>query len=391
MATLQRLLADSVLGALQAREHVLVAAGSAGALRSEFEDIIAPALAEVTPHLAAQHIDGEVTSTFGTEAADEAVERVVEQLAAQLMRSDHVDDIFADDRIIRRDGFRAIRDLLRRYAAGALEIDEAGPGCGPVEVSLAELGYVVASAARAAPAPTLRAALERAGERAGAPLAAVSGNRGRASFAAGERSAEIGLALREAITEELVDLVGSRAVELPHRDRLVPVPEGLGAQPRLAAILGEVCARTERVTGCEACCAPVDAQTLCATLTPLCTPDAERVDGHLAHFVRAIETAIADLASCEDPRPPAPLRLGAGSAGAGRARLPAAPRAAGAKAAKPSGERRAADRRTRAVLGVRKGTAGAVVAQAASAAPNAGRRTAGCGYTGAPRRAARFR
>src|SRR5687767_7965251 len=121
MLTLPRVLADGVLEALRALDHVVVAPESRDALGKELEAIIAPQLGSITPHLGADvEVRGEVTSTFGHERADEAVEAMVALITERLLQSDHVDDIFAEDHVIRRDAFRAIRDILLGYIRGVV-------------------------------------------------------------------------------------------------------------------------------------------------------------------------------------------------------------------------------------------------------------------------------
>src|SRR3712207_5154655 len=101
----------SIVDALKAQGHILVVKGGATALARELEELMAPHLAQITPKIQpVLLVGGEVTSTFGHESIDDAVEELVAKLTRALMDSDHVEDVFAEDNVIRRDIFRAVRD-----------------------------------------------------------------------------------------------------------------------------------------------------------------------------------------------------------------------------------------------------------------------------------------
>ena len=116
----------SVVDALKAQGHILVVKGGATALARELEELMAPRLLRIVPRIEPlATVGGEVTSTFGSESLDEEVEGLVDELTAALMDSDHVEDVFAEDNVIRRDIFRALRDgLFRAPAEGADVVDD---------------------------------------------------------------------------------------------------------------------------------------------------------------------------------------------------------------------------------------------------------------------------
>src|SRR5258706_466642 len=99
-----------VVDTLKAQGHILIVKGGAMALGRELEDLMTPTMAGVAPRLSRSVVMGEPTSTFGDDAVDEAVEELVLKMTRALMDSDHVEDVFAEDNVIRRDVFRGMRD-----------------------------------------------------------------------------------------------------------------------------------------------------------------------------------------------------------------------------------------------------------------------------------------
>ena len=73
-------------------------------------------------------VENEVTSTFGDEALDDTVEEMVEDVTASLMDSDHVEDVFSEDAVIRRDVFRVVKDTLLSSDRVWAETEEADVG-----------------------------------------------------------------------------------------------------------------------------------------------------------------------------------------------------------------------------------------------------------------------
>src|SRR5262249_40736844 len=148
---LSRKLSTSVVDALKAHGHILVVKGGATALARELDELMTPEIAAITPRLAPFAIlVGEPTSTFGDEKVDEKVEEMVKKLTRALMSSDHVEDVFAEDGVIRRDIFRVVRDGLREPSVAASAVEEE-----TVTVKLDTLGYVAATAGRLTDASTL--------------------------------------------------------------------------------------------------------------------------------------------------------------------------------------------------------------------------------------------
>jgi len=305
MRTLNRVLASGVVKALQAQEHVLVAPSGGDALCDEVEAIIAPALSTITPHLEARDVHGEVTSTFGHERADEAVEAMVDLITERLMESDHVDDIFAEDRIIRRDAFRAIREILMGYIRGEIEIDDEPDPSDGFDVRLDGLGYVVSTVTQQLHEKPLLEALHRAAQTVGATVLDVDVSKGTATFDL-LGGAEVGrLALEESITETMLELVDADVVELPGIEQVLGVDAGdLQQDPRLLEALERAASRTRKQTECRASCTVVDSHTLLATLTPLSEETAVEAGLHFDVFLSRLEEELA-LLSQPEPAPAA--------------------------------------------------------------------------------------
>lgn len=127
MPSLQRLLATSVVETLERRLHLTVAAGGTDALGAELERIVTDTLQTMAPALAPDD----------PAVADVARQRgilsgLAKRLSHQVLVSDHVDDIFADDRTLRRDTLRALHETLERLNRGEAELDPQ-PDHGVVE------------------------------------------------------------------------------------------------------------------------------------------------------------------------------------------------------------------------------------------------------------------
>ncbi len=349
MRTLNRVLASGVVEALQAQEHVLVAPSGGDALCDEVEAIIAPALSTITPHLEDRRdVHGEVTSTFGHERADEAVEAMVDSITDRFMESDHVDDIFAEDLIIRRDAFRAIRELLMGYIRGEIEVDDEPDPAGGFDVRLDGLGYVVATVTRQLEEQPLLEALHQAAQAVGATVLDLDVAKGTGTFDL-LGGAEVGrLALEESITETMMELVDAEEVELPGIEQVLGVDSGdLHQDPRLLEALDRAASRTRQQTECRASCIVVDSHTLLATLTPLSAETAAEAELHFDVFLSRLEEELAQLAQPEPP--PAASASDVAPKSNGRARRKRSSRSpassgkakgkADAKAARPSGTR----------------------------------------------------
>src|SRR5262249_26462172 len=186
----------------------------------------------IAPRLTPRTVVGEVTSTFGDDAADEAVEEMVGEVAEALMNSDHVEDVFAEDNVIRRDVFRIVRDALLKVTREPPEEEEEVQG--PISVRLETLGYVAATVAKRADEETLRDALERAALAAEGELASYDPGKREASFAVPSGDPDARLEIEEAVADELADLVDMGLVELPTIERKVVLPREIDAAERAA-------------------------------------------------------------------------------------------------------------------------------------------------------------
>jgi hypothetical protein len=295
-ASLKCVLASHVIDALQAHDHVLIAPGGDDALRDEMATIIASTLPRITPHLVPiQQITGEVTSTFGHDDADEAVEGLVQHITERLMESDHVDDIFAEDRLIRRDTFRAISDVLARYSRGEIDVTGGDETSGECAIALDGLGYVAATVAQTADDDILRGALECAAEAVSTTLVRLDVEARRAHFAIESSTADSRLAIEDAITEQLVDLVDQDVVELPNVEQVLQVDAETASCERFAHAVLRAVRRTQQETGCAVACSMVDHRTLLASLTPLTDEDARVANQHFESFLETLESSLSSL------------------------------------------------------------------------------------------------
>ena len=295
MDRLQQVLATNVLEALRAREHVVFAPGSAAALCDEVAAIIGEALGDITPHLDPNHRG----ASLGHTQADAAVESVVLQITERLLESDHVDDIYADDRLIRRDAFRTIRKLLLGYIRGEIEVEDDNAR-DSLKVQLHTLGYVVSSVVRCLERDMLCDALERAAASVGGRFVSLSADAtvGKFTFAGG---AEVGrLALEEAITEELVALVDAELVELPSVEQVLELSPGYASMPGFKDAIARAELRTRSESDCNACCQLVDDHTLIATLIPLSQQAAEHAENLFSAFVASLENELTALVAKPD-------------------------------------------------------------------------------------------
>ena len=331
MQRLQRVLASSVLRALRARDHVEISAASADAITDEMEAIIAPALDDITPHL---NEVGEAMNTIDTgrfaradldlaasvEAARDSSARegaksgktngpsamaqrrgkalrlMVDNITERLLESDHVDDIHADDEVLRRDAFRAIRKILFRYIRGDLDVEDDVPDEETsFTVALERLGYVVFTVSERLDPAMLEDALERAAAASEGELLWLDATSFVAAFDTPGGAEVSRLTLEEAITEELVGLVDSELVELPCIEQLLELDRETCLAPGFEEAVERAEARIRAESGSMATCARVDEHTVVATFTPLSEDAAERADEHFASFLGALEHELSQL------------------------------------------------------------------------------------------------
>lgn len=299
------MLSTSLVDALKAHGHILVVKGGAVALARELDEILAPAIAHVEPHLGPRGpLSDEPTSSFGDERIDQLVEDAVAQLTRALMRSDHVEDVFAEDAVIRRDIFRTISAGLLSPAPVAA----ADPST--LTVKLDALGYVAATVSRRADPGTLQQALDRAAATANARFSAYSTALREVTFRVDNGGPDARLDLEEAVADELTDLAEQGVVDLPTIERRVELGRALSAaeQRALGGRLDAAAAATLLRSGCAAAWDFADADTIVVTFTPLSEQDALGVDAPSAAFAREIGAILATLpppASPAKARPPA--------------------------------------------------------------------------------------
>jgi hypothetical protein len=346
MLTLPRVLADGVLEALRALDHVVVAPESRDALCKEVEAIIAPKLGAITPHLGVElEVRGEVTTTFGHERADEAVEAMVGLITERLMSSDHVDDIFAEDHVIRRDAFRAIRDILLGYIRGVVAVDDRPED--RFEVPLASLGYLVEAVSRRLDEDLLRDALERSAASVGGSLLVLDVATNVASFDVPGGAALGRLAVEEAITQHLGALAHADLVELPRIEQVLELAAGSARVPGFEDALQRSEARVRRLCGCVATCTIIDDRTVVATLTPLSEDSAQSAEEHFSLFLSVLEGELAGLDGAipssgqraRSTEPPPTTKRATARARESRKSSPASMRARKAPAGRESGTR----------------------------------------------------
>ena len=286
---LSRRLSASVVDALKTHGHILVVKGGATALARELDELMAPEIELIEPRLQPHSpLVGEPTSTFGDETVDQAVEDMVLKLTHALMNSDHVEDVFAEDAVIRRDIFRVVRDGLREPHLGDPGDDSVDQAS--VTVKLDALGYVAATASRLTDASTLRQALDRAASVAGAHFLGFSPEAREATFRLEGNGIDDRLEIEEAVADELTDLVEQGLVDLPTLERRIDLGRALAAaeqralRPRI-----EAAAQTALVRcGCPFAWELADARTLRVLFTPLSEQDVEGIDAPTSAFAREV-------------------------------------------------------------------------------------------------------
>ncbi|WP_437942290.1 hypothetical protein [Sorangium sp. So ce341] len=318
---LSRRLSTSIVDALKAHGHILVARGGATALARELEDKMSADIAAIAPRLEPWAlVDGEVTTTFGTDEIDDQVEELVASLTSTLMDSEHVEDIFTEDNVIKRDVFRVMRDaLLGPRPELGLEDD------GPVHVRLDTLGYVASTVGKRAPAEVLRESLARAAQSAGGKLTSYDPELREATFSLGSSDPDARLEIEEAVADELSDLVEAKVVTLPMLERRFELQRKIepAARAGLRQRIDAIASRMLREGGCAASWEIAGDRVLRLKLTPLSEQDALEVDSHMTEFTRDVAALLGEPlgASGAASRPAAaPQR---GEAPASRRREPA--------------------------------------------------------------------
>ncbi|WP_437563956.1 hypothetical protein [Sorangium sp. So ce542] len=289
---LSRRLSTSIVDALKAHGHILVARGGATALARELEDKMSADIAAIAPRLEPWAlVDGEVTTTFGTDEIDDQVEELVASLTSTLMDSEHVEDIFTEDNVIKRDVFRVMRDaLLGPRPELGLEDD------GPVQVRLDMLGYVASTVGKRAPAEVLRESLARAAQSAGGKLTSYDPELREATFSLGSSDPDARLEIEEAVADELSDLVEAKVVTLPMLERRFELQRKIdpGARAGLRQRIDAIASRMLREGGCAASWEIAGDRVLRLKLTPLSEQDALEVDSHMTEFTRDVAALLGE-------------------------------------------------------------------------------------------------
>ena len=139
------------------------------------------------------------------------------------MESDNVEDIFAEDQLIRRDAFRAIANVLNHFAEERSMSQKKTPRSRP-RIELEQLGYVAATVAQVADPSILEDALKAAGQAIDATFVGCDLEQKQVTFTVQDLAPEATMAL-EATTEALIELVDQDAVQLPCIEQVLQVDE----------------------------------------------------------------------------------------------------------------------------------------------------------------------
>lgn len=279
-------LAAKIIDVLLQRGHVLLSKGGRPALVREIADRTNDTLATIVGRLPPPGIvEDEVTSTFGDEALDDTVEEMVEDVTASLMDSDHVEDVFSEDAVIRRDVFRVVKDTLLASRGTWAENEEAEAD---VEVALESLGYIAAKAAQRGSPSVVEGALRQAGKGVHAKLVRYSPETRTAMFRAALASPDARLELEEAVADELCNLVDDGKVALPTIERRISLGRPVSAKERSLsrALIDEAADKTLLPTGCTYEWELEDDGTLHLSLVPMSEQDGRGIDPHVEAFAR---------------------------------------------------------------------------------------------------------
>lgn len=263
---------------------MLVVKGGSAALTREIEELLAPSV----PALRAGELD---------ERASAALLRDLTQL---VLTSDHIEDVFADDRVIEGELGRVVQGGVWRR----------GEPLEDVRIKLDTLGYVAATAARLAPAEVVRAALERGAAAVHACFVALPVHTAEpavreALFRIDGADEDGRLELEEAVAEELAGLVEDGLVTLP--DVACDVDLGREMAPLAQDALNK---RIEQLAPSIRRHGPTSwsftgPRTLHVSYTPLSEPDASEAEQKLRAFSDEIVVASSELGiSVRRPTPP---------------------------------------------------------------------------------------
>lgn len=261
---------------------MLVVKGGSAALTREIEELLAPSV----PALRAGELD------------ERASAALLRDLAQLVLTSDHIEDVFADDRVIEGELGRVVQGGVWRR----------GEPLEDVRIKLDTLGYVAATAARLAPAEVVRAALERGAAAVHACFVAVHGAEPtvrEALFRIDGADEDGRLELEEAVAEELAGLVEDGLVTLP--EVACDVDLGREMAPLAQDALNK---RIEQLAPSIRRHGPTSwsftgPRTLHLSYTPLSEPDASEAEQKLRAFSDEIVVASSELGiSVRRPTPP---------------------------------------------------------------------------------------
>lgn len=276
--------------ALRDGEIIVLVKGGREGLIAELSELMGGYLASVPVGLGQRAVFGEVTSTFGDEAADEAVEQLVDAIAEALMDSEHVEDVFAEDKVLRRDTFRVVRDGLLSAVDDADDgDDEEQPAASTVR--LEALGYVAKSVASLADEETLRDVLERAADDVDAELVEYDPAKLEATFAFADDDPDARLELEQAIADEFEGLVEMGFVDLPTIERRLTLLREVPREerPSLKPAIDAASAASLQASACGVSWMFLGTTTLSVTFTPLAELPVSEIDSRFKLFAQAVE------------------------------------------------------------------------------------------------------
>ncbi len=281
---LSRRLATRIIEGLKGRGRILVVKGGSSALIRAVDDAISGFVSPIADRFEHEVFSGDNPKTH------EAITELSERVAHTLFSSEHLEDVFADRRVVEREVFDAARVTFQEESE-----DERAH---VLHVELDLLGYVAATAGKLAAEELVVVALERAGALVGAQLSTyVLGSR-EAIFVPGpDTFPDLRLELEEAVADELCSLVTSGAVVLPVLERTRPLLHRVdpASQSRLVRVIDRVAMRTLRRTGCSARWELPDDRSLRVVFTPLSEQDAREVDAHVSAFATEVDAVLRDV------------------------------------------------------------------------------------------------
>ncbi|MEM1029876.1 MAG: hypothetical protein AAF928_18215 [Myxococcota bacterium] len=298
MENLEHVLADGVIEALRARDHIAFSPEAEDALNDELVLLITPSVAMMGDHLEAERAQESravAQGSLGHGHTEEAVVELAEHITDRLLQSDHVEDVFAADRMIRRDVLRALRTQLLAYLRGEVVLASHRTILERFEVTLAELGYVVRGVCERADPSTIHHSLVVAANVCGGRLCSLEISMGVAIFEL-PGGAEAGrLALEEAITGEMMGLVRAGVVPLPSIEQLLEISPDVPGLSGFRDAIARAELRTRHTTGCEATCRLLDETTVLVSVIPLSKEAAAEAHDHFSRFLELLEEALDGL------------------------------------------------------------------------------------------------